>query len=69
MESSSTSVTIYLPFPGLYLTYDNGGKLVLTETIAERESGSKTLAKPGGNVVLQGELGSGMQVIDDDCPF
>lgn len=69
VESSSTSCTIYLPFPGFYLTYDNDGKLILTETIAERKAGTKTLS---GQMLLAGEMGDGVYrapVIDDDCPF
>lgn len=74
VESSSTSCTIYLPFPGLYLTYSSDGKLAQTQTIVEREAAGNTLAKAGGNAVLQGEMGSeeygrSVPVIDDDVPF
>ncbi len=69
VECSESCCVIYLPYPGLYLTYNNGGKLVLTETTAERDKGTGTLH--GGKNVLQGEMGSGYypDVYDDDTPF
>ncbi len=77
VETSTTSCTIFVTFPGLYLTYDNAGKLIETQTVIEREAAGHALTKPGGNIQLQGEMGSddygGMfnriPVIDDDVPF
>ncbi len=66
VDSSSTSCTVYLPFPGFYLTYDNDGHLVLTETIAERKAGTKALR---GQPLLAGEMGDGVYkptVYDDE---
>ena len=55
VETSESSVTFYLQFPGLYLTYGCDGHLEMTETVASRESSGRPMA---GSVLLQGELGS-----------
>ncbi len=73
VESSSTSCTIYLPFPGLYLSYNSDGQLFLTQTIAEREKAGTALAQPGGDKLLAGEMADGVYkvpVYDDESePF
>ncbi len=71
VESSETSVTFYVAFPGLYLTYDRVGKLISTETPVEREKAGRELTRAGGPV-LKGEMGSGeyrpalVEVWDDE---
>ena len=47
VEASESSCTIYLAFPGLYLTYDHLGKLMETETVTERTLTGRPLAVPG----------------------
>lgn len=70
VDATSTSCTIFLPFPGLYLSYDNDGKLYLTETIKERMAGKKAMK---GSPLLAGEMADGVYnkptVYDDDIPF
>lgn len=74
VETSESSATFHVAFPGLYLTYDNLGKLIATETPVERERANRELTRPGGPV-LAGEMGSGeykplpIEVLDDDVPF
>ncbi len=61
VESSQSCAVIYVAFPGLYLTYSNDGKLLLTETVKEREAGKGQLLIPGMAPVLVGEMGDGFQ--------
>jgi hypothetical protein len=78
VDSAAQYVTFHLAFTGLYLTYDNAGYLMSTETQAQREAGKKQLANPGStNLVIGGEMGSESYgerrpepvVIDDDIPY
>jgi hypothetical protein len=57
IETSESSITFFVPFPGLYLTYDNVGGLLLTETDAQRRLNAKTIAIPGQQPTLTGEMG------------
>jgi hypothetical protein len=74
VEESISSVTFYVLFPGLYVTYDDAGRPLETHTDAERRKSGKTLAKPGmRTLVLTGELGSSSYqppgIDDDGVPF
>lgn len=78
IDQSNTSVTIYVAHPGLYLTYDSVGNLILTETQIERVAGNKRLVRLGERqLTFAGELGSDdygtkpppVVIDDDDVPF
>lgn len=79
VDSASHFVVFHLAFPGIYVTYNDDGHLIETETEAQRKEKQKPLAIPGKvNLVIGGEMGSdnyGMQpnkpIIhdDDDVPF
>lgn len=80
VEASATSVTFHIAWPGLYLTYNNEGDLMFSETEAERRQKKKELIGPGHiNPVVSGEMGSELylpenpygqhQEEDDDVPF
>lgn len=79
VESSDRSVVIYVPFPGFYLTYDQLGTLIRTQTIPEREKSGESLARADGKcLVIEGGLDEGrynqkgnpdLSVGDDDVPF
>lgn len=59
VEESNTSVTFYVAFPGIYMTYDSIGKLLLTETRTQRKWTNKPLTQPlQADIVFGGELGS-----------
>jgi hypothetical protein len=59
VETAAQFVTFHLAFTGLYLTYDNAGCLMSSETEAERRAKQKPLAVPGKvNLVIGGEMGS-----------
>jgi len=57
VEASETSCTIYVAFPGLYLTYDHAGKLIETETARERALARRELVIMGQQLNLNGEMG------------
>ena len=79
VEQSARYVVFYTPFPGLYLTYDQDGKLMETETETQRKLSGRTMVRIEGCLVIGGgELGSedyqsvrdrDIPVDDDDCPF
>jgi hypothetical protein len=78
VDRGAQSVTFHVPFPGLYLTYDRKGTLMLTETEAERWQGGKRLAlQQSIDLVIGGEVGSENYtpqkiddtITDDDIPF
>lgn len=78
VEVTEQFATFHIPFPGLYLTYDMVGNLLLTETERERKAGTKPLFKPGQQPIVQGEMGSDTRGfnerqpppdLDDDVPF
>ena len=60
VEASDTHVTFWVAFPGLYLTYDQRGVLIESETVAERNHSGKpmTPSQDMSQLVLGGELGS-----------
>lgn len=55
---SESSATFYVRFPGLYLTYDHKGRLISTETGAERRLHGEPLANLNQTQLsLGGEVG------------
>jgi hypothetical protein len=60
VEASDTSITFWVAFPGLFLTYDQRGVLIGSETITERTGSGKpmTPSADASQLVLGGELGS-----------
>jgi hypothetical protein len=70
VEESASSVTLYITFPGLYLTYGSAGNLLETQTEAERVLGKRPVAS-GPVAGYDRELGSSDYfkqpvVIDDE---
>ena len=81
VETNELTVTIHIPFPGLYLTYGPHGELLQTETEVERKASGGVLMVPGKQLTLS-ESGVGSDntegmtpyrpapdVLDDDVPF
>lgn len=74
VEETEACVTIHVTFPGLYLTYNLLGKLISTETEAERRQGNRPLK---GARIAPPEMGqsyyqpapSPVEDLDDDVPF
>jgi hypothetical protein len=60
VEASDTAITFWVAFPGLFLTYDQKGSLIGSETITERAGNGKpmTPSQDAAQLVLGGELGS-----------
>ena len=78
VEESVSSVTFFVAFPGLYLSYDSCGSLIESQTETERERAKRPLAKAGAQqLTLQGELADyrpkqscpPVEIDDDDVPF
>lgn len=72
VDASFRTITIYLRFPGLYLTYDPVGTLLQSETEAERRKSGGRLASEGPVEIEVDEIPKGLPVeVDDDgdVPF
>lgn len=72
VDEGEASVTIYIAYPGLYLTYDRTGKLIESASPKEWEAkGNRPAVAPVRQLVFAGTL-KPLPVMpddDDDVPF
>ena len=77
VETTEYYACFFLPFPGLYLTYDRAGNLIKQQTNTERVIAKEQLTGPPDETPLSGiEMGTDnyqhhrhLDPDDDDVPF